>query len=421
MRRLYLQAFLVRAVVGVIVYALSEYYFDAEAQDIVLLEDARGYERIGHRIANDWLSGRPSELDDIMEGGTYGWLMVAAIAAFYYLLQGLRIVPLLLVFYSAITALVPVYTYRIASHLGASETTARKAALLVAFSPAFVFWSGTLYKEGLVLICLNLLVYHTLRLQSRWEPKALVIMSLSLLALSGLRLYLAIILSLAVSCGLLLGRRKPTRGHERPGVMPLLRQAVIVAIFISLMTAFGFKEHQERVLFETRGGVLVQLDTHRRNLATEAHSGYLIEADITRPEGAAELAAVGLFYFLTAPGPWQFGRLRQNLVIPETTFWIMLYPLIVVGMLRARRANWQGTAFLVVMTAGMCVVYALVSGNIGVAYRMRSQVWLLWAPFAAWGWEVWWQRRWHAKEALREAREARLAARRRRLLGARLR
>lgn len=413
MRRLYLQAFLVRAAVGILVYALTEYYFDADAEES-LLEDARGYERIGYRVANDWLFGRSSELDRVMEGGKFGWLMVVAIAVFYYLLQGLRIVPLLLVFYSAVTALVPVYTYRIAAHLGASETTARRAALLVAFSPAFVFWSGTLYKEGVILICLNLIAYYTLRLQAQWEAKSLAITALALLALSGLRFYLAIMVGLAVSFGLLLWRKNPVSKKPAAGIMPLLSQAVIAVIFISLVTAFGFKEHQELTLFETRDGVLVELDRHRRNLALEAHSGYLIDADITKPEGAAELFGVGLFYFLTAPGPWQTGRLRQNLVIPETTFWMMLYPLIVIGILRSRRDNWQGTAFLVAMTAGMCVVYAFLSGNIGVAYRMRSQVWLLWAPFAAWGWEVWRERR-------RQAREVRTATRRKRLVGARWR
>jgi len=80
-------------------------------------------------------------------------------------------------------------------------------------------------------------------------------------------------------------------------------------------------------------------------------------------------------------------------VIPETAFWLLLYPMIGIGIIRGLRVNRPGTVLLLAATGGMCLVYALVSGNIGIAYRMRSQVWLLWAPFAAWGWEMLRERR----------------------------
>ena len=63
------------------------------------------------------------------------------------------------------------------------------------------------------------------------------------------------------------------------------------------------------------------------------------------------------------------------------------------GVIRGLRVNRPGTVVLLAATVGMCLVYALVSGNVGIAYRMRSQVWLLWAPFAAWGWEALLERR----------------------------
>jgi hypothetical protein len=109
-----------------------------------------------------------------------------------------------------------------------------------------------------------------------------------------------------------------------------------------------------------------------------------------------EYFPVGLLYFLFVPFPWQFGSFRQNAAIPETVLWALLYPLVAVGIIRGLRVNRPGTVVLLGLTAGMCVFYALLSGNVGTAVRMRSQVWLLWAPFAAWGWETVrqrWQRR----------------------------
>jgi hypothetical protein len=157
-------------------------------------------------------------------------------------------------------------------------------------------------------------------------------------------------------------------------------------------------ERTEHVLFESEKGLLVDLDVRRAGSAREARSGYLQDASISTPEEASQYLPLGLFYFLTVPLPWQIGAIRQNLIIPENVFWLTLYPLIVVGIVRARKFNPSGTLFLVLMTAGMCAIYALLAANVGTAYRMRSQVWLLWAPFAAWGWEAWRERRRTARE-----------------------
>jgi hypothetical protein len=155
------------------------------------------------------------------------------------------------------------------------------------------------------------------------------------------------------------------------------------------MLMLGSMERTGRLLLETEQGVLVDLDNRRTWSAVAAGSGYLQEARIATHEEAVAYLPLGLFHFLTVPLPWQTGALRQNLIIPENAFWLLLYPLILIGIMRALRVNPSGTVFLLMMTVGMCLVYALVVANVGTAYRMRSQVWLLWAPFAAWGWDVW--------------------------------
>ena len=144
---------------------------------------------------------------------------------------------------------------------------------------------------------------------------------------------------------------------------------------------------------ETENGVLREVEVNRRDMAVRAESGYLPDAEVSTVEDAAKFIPVGLLYFLTVPHPWQFGSFRQNLIIPETMFWVALYPLIFVGFGRAFRVNAPGTLFILLVSGGLCAIYSVLSGNVGVAYRMRSQAWLLWAPFAAWGFEIWRDRR----------------------------
>jgi hypothetical protein len=258
-------------------------------------------------------------------------------------------------------------------------------------------------------------VYHTLRLQSRWQGRSLAILVMVIGALFGLRFYIAAVMTAVVGAGLLWARQGNARRVTPSVAMPTIaRQAIVAVLFVALVASLGLHEKAERQLTETREGILLEVDKTRHWLATSAQSGYYPDADLATPQEAVEFFPIGLFYFLTVPLPWQTGALRQNLIIPETAFWLLLYPVIGIGFVRGWRVNRPGTMVCVAATAGMCIIYALVSGNVGIAYRMRSQVWLLWAPFAAWGWEVWRERRYKAtavRLAARRARVERLGAR----------
>jgi hypothetical protein len=408
-RQIYVWAFVVRALAGVAAYVLTQ------TMDTPFLEDALWYEYMGYNVASDWLSGGSGGLDALSTHGQAVWVMVATVAVIYYIMGGVRAVPVLLILYSAVTALVPVYSLFIGRELGMSEQAARRAAWLVALSPAFVFWSGSLYKEGMILLALNVLVYHTLRLQSRWQGRSLAILVMVIGALFGLRFYIAAVMTAVVGAGLLWARQGNARRVTPSVAMPTIaRQAIVAVLFVALVASLGLHEKAERQLTETREGILLEVDKTRHWLATSAQSGYYPDADLATPQEAVEFFPIGLFYFLTVPLPWQTGALRQNLIIPETAFWLLLYPVIGIGFVRGWRVNRPGTMVCVAATAGMCIIYALVSGNVGIAYRMRSQVWLLWAPFAAWGWEVWRERRYKAtavRLAARRARVERLGAR----------
>lgn len=380
LRRLYGWAFLSRVLAGLSAYALTFYV------DVPIIEDAHFYEEIGFEIARSWLSGSGVDFEALAQGANTARLLVTVIAVFYYISDGVRALPLLLIAYSAVTALVPVYVYRIARELQASDIAASWAGWLVALSPVFVFWSGSLYKEGIVLLILSVATYYTLRLQSRWHAWSMITVVLCILGLWGVRYYLAILLTLAVAVSLSWGRVAPRRQALKLPV--LARQAIVMAGFLLLMITLGVYERTERVLVESDRGLLMELDVRRAGSAREAASGYLQDASIAAPEEAVRYFPIGLFYFLTVPFPWQIGALRQNLIIPENALWLMLYPLIWVGLIRTLRLNRPGAMFILLMTAGTCAIYALLSANVGTTYRMRSQVWLLWAPFAAVGWEA---------------------------------
>src|SRR5262245_44317158 len=188
-RRIFVWAFLARAVVGIAAYLLTVY------SSVPFLEDALWYEEEGYSVAQEWLSGRWGALDTLPHGVQMAKPVVGTIAGFYYITGGTRVLPLLLVAYGAVTAIIPVYVYWIGIELGAPERAAKRAGWLVALSPAFVLFSGSLHKEGLILLGLSVAAYHALRLRSRWQARSFIAVVMSLLVLFALRYYIAIVMA----------------------------------------------------------------------------------------------------------------------------------------------------------------------------------------------------------------------------------
>lgn len=380
LRKLYWSGFFLRLLLGVTGWVLMH------TINLPLLQDALYYEEVGAYIAKDWLGGKPSVwLQTDGQNPYQPVAMVTLIACFYVLTLGVRALPVLIAMYCAVTSLTPLLTYRIAQELGASPRAARFSGWLVAASPAFVFWSGALYKEGLILLVLNLGFYHALRLQSRWRPQSMAYLALSILGLCFLRLYLAVVMCLVLCLGLMLGQ---SRDHAKTSAASVMvRQSLVALVFSGLMVAAGFMAQVQDVLPADLRDGLATMNLSRRDLASTP-SGYFKDVQIDTPEEAIRFLPVGTAYFLAVPLPWQTGSIRQNLAIPDTTVWLLLYPLILVGMFHSLRRNFRAAVLLIVASLAVACFYGMFIANIGTAYRLRVQIWLLWAAFAGIGWEA---------------------------------
>src|SRR5262249_5525304 len=147
--------------------------------------------------------------------------------------------------YCLLTSVTPVLAYRAARQLGAPRRGALSAARLIAFSPAFAFWSSALYKEGLILMALFLIIEHALRLQHSFRLSSVVILALCRLALFGLRFYIAAILCVCLLGGLAFGRSRHGGGDGAPAV---LRQALVLVVLAIALSLFGLTDRVDKLL-----------------------------------------------------------------------------------------------------------------------------------------------------------------------------
>ena len=376
-RRLYWTSFALRFAVGLLAWLLTEY------AELPLMEDGKFYSEAAAEVAQEWVNDQESTwLVQARANPRMPWLMIYTLAAFYWLTGGVEVVPLAVGLYSLLTAFTPVLAYRAGRRLGVPADGALAGARLVAYSPAFAFWSSALYKEGLILLVLYFVIDHTLRLQQGFRPASVVILGFSLLALFGLRFYIAGILSIALLAGLVLGRGQKGAARGDPVV---LRQAFVLVLLLSVASLLGLQDRVGELLSRDVTENLEYINSTRQALA-QTDSGYLHDANVSNTEDAIRFLPIGLVYFLTVPLPWQWGSFRQNLAIPETLFWIVLiYPRVVIGIRRGASRNPQGILFLLLAAVAISCLYALFMGNIGTTYRVRIQIWAIFALFAGWG------------------------------------
>jgi hypothetical protein len=79
-------------------------------------------------------------------------------------------------------------------------------------------------------------------------------------------------------------------------------------------------------------------------------------------------------YLLFAPFPWAVSGLRQALILPETLVWYALMPAFARGLRLAIKRQLRNVLPIIVFAASLTVAYALMQGNVGTAYRQRTQV-----------------------------------------------
>jgi hypothetical protein len=157
----------------------------------------------------------------------------------------------------------------------------------------------------------------------------------------------------------------------------------------------------------------------RIDQARNAGSGFGKDVDVQTTEGALTVIPLGLVYLLFAPFPWQLASLRQSIALPEMLIWWAAFPLLVLGWWYALKHRLRQVAPIVLFTTMLTLAYAVFQGNVGTAYRQRSQLLVFYFIFVAVGAVLMLEKREDkrlkakiAKQELADLQAARILARR---------
>jgi hypothetical protein len=163
----------------------------------------------------------------------------------------------------------------------------------------------------------------------------------------------------------------------------LAKQFVLIACVGLAMTYMGVLR-TANAQYEAFGN-LEAVQRSRLDLAESAKTGFGKDIDVSTTGGAITAIPVGMVYLLFAPFPWQLVNLRQSLTLPEMLVWWGAFPFLVVGLWFTLRYRMRQALPILVFTTMLTLAYSVFQGNVGTAYRQRSQLLVFYFIFASVG------------------------------------
>lgn len=389
--QIFLVALAIRLVLGLFVHSF-------ELRDF-FGGDANTYHRVAGKLVDVWTGISGEEIFNYRDNrrlasGSRGmYYLVAAI----YMLIGKNILAAQ-AFCATIGAATPLVLYRCALRLFANRRVALISAYFVALFPAMVVWSAQLLKDGLVVFLLAISMLLIIRLQIRFDSRDIALLCVALFGIVTLRFYIFYMIAAAVVGALVVGI-----GGSRQSVIVRLAALLIVGLGLTYM---GVLQSAERGL--ERIDSLETVQVSRANLARD-ESGFGEDIDVSTTEGAIEAIPIGLAYLLLAPFPWQVTNLRQAFVLPDILIWWGSLFFLVMGILYSVRNRLRETTPIFLFTGMLTLAYSIFQGNVGTAYRQRTQIQVFLFIFVAVGITVFLEkrenRRMLAKERQREVEQ----------------
>ncbi len=384
--RLFVLAVVVRVFVATIIFhgQLEEFFGG----------DANTYDIYGKSLAAAWHGDKYhlSRYEGFAASGASAWGMLYLVAFVYELVgENMFAIQLINASVGASTALIVYYT---AQSIFNNKRVSRLTAILVGFFPSLVLWSSQALKDGLIVFALALAILATIRLMEKITLGYALVLLGCLLSLLTLRFYIFYMLSAAVAGSFLLG----VKSVSIDGLMRRFVAMVAVGMVFTWLGVVRFAGLQI-----DRYANLQVIQQSRLDQAQTADTGFAKDVDVGTTEGALTVIPIGLLYLMFAPFPWQLASLRQSITLPEMIVWWVSFPLLILGIWYAVKHRLREVAPIVLFTTMLTLAYSLFQGNVGTAYRQRSQLLVFFFVFVAVGAVILWERR---EDRAREAQQA---------------
>lgn len=365
--RLFFIALLARIILGTVIFTANlEEFFGG---------DANTYDLFGQSLVQSWAGNEfhTQAYTNFVASGASAWGMLYLVAIVYELI-GTNMFAIQLI-NASVGSATAIIVYFVAQSLFNNVRVSRVAAILVAFFPSLMLWSSQALKDGLIIFVLALSILATIRLMEKITVRYVLILGICLGSLLSLRFYIFYMMSAAVAGSFILGMKTLA-------AQSFVHRFLAVAGIGLAFTWFGVLQYAETQFDRYANLQTIQMS---RDDQANAGSGFGKDVDVGTAEGALSVIPLGIVYLLFAPFPWQFTSLRQSITLPEMIIWWLAFPLLVLGLWYSLKHRLREVSPIVIFTTMLTLAYSLFQGNVGTAYRQRSQLLVFYFIFVAVG------------------------------------
>lgn len=311
-----------------------------------------------------WLEGEFSTPFSYRWAGTSDVGYFVVVGSLYFVFGAYEIVPILLNCLLGAACAFP--AYRLAGTIS-GRRGARVAAVLVAFFPSLLLWSTLLIRDAPALFLVLWSVVFCQQLMRRITLRTLLLLTTCLGMLATLRAYLfVLIVAAALFSFVLAAIRKPGRAFA----------AAIGAALAATVLVQGLGLGEDTIARATLEHISVRREWNSIGAGGIGQS----EFDLRTPAGALAYLPYGMLWFLFSPFPWQSSG-RQALAVPDVLLWYVCMPLVVIGIVYALRRRRRAALVPVMAAVLITILHSLWEGNVGIIFRHRAHVLVLFLPF----------------------------------------
>jgi hypothetical protein len=368
---LFLMALLVRLAFGFAIQILEI--------KMLLAEDSMMYDAVGGRLVEIW-QGLTVPNDDISyranDSHSPGWGMYYLTAAIYYICG--RSLLVAQSFCAVIGAATAAMVYFCAEKIYNNRRVAKISAIFIAFFPSFIIWSSQLLKDGLIIFLLVVAMTMVIQLQKKFNYSEIIILLLSLFGILSLRFYIFYMVAFAVAGSFIIGLN--------PSVKSVVRNTLVIVFLGVGLTYLGVIRTAETDF--SKYASLERIQLSRSDLAEAAKSGFAEDVDVSTTEGAISAIPIGFAYLMFAPFPWEVDNFRQAATLPEVFLWWAMIPLLISGLWYTIKNRFRNATSILIFSLMLTLAYSIFQGNVGTAYRQRTQIQVFLFIFIAVGWTI---------------------------------
>ncbi len=340
--------------------------------------DTSFYDAAGQRLVEIWF-GYAFEVDENLRQklttNSPGWGMYYLVGAIYSIVG--RNILAAQSFCAVIGAATVPMVYSCAYKIFNNGRVGKISALLVALYPAFILWSGQLLKDGLIIFLLVLAMTLVLRLQEKFRLFDVFLLGFSLFGIIALRFYIFYMVALAIIGAFVVGTSNSPQA--------MMRRIGALVIIGAGLTYFGATRNSGSDIEEFAN--LERIQRSRQDLSKTA-SGFGEDLDVSTTEGAIVALPIGFTYLMLAPFPWQMANFRQAITLPEILLWWASIPFLLSGLWYTIKNRLRSSIPILVFSLMLTLAYSLFQGNVGTAYRQRTQIQVFLFMFIGVGWTL---------------------------------